>query len=227
MASMPIIPGLAGAPSGDDEEAAAPGGIAALLDAIPDDELQGLEAAAQQAAEAGELDGLLPEQGGDEEQPDEGETDVGNDSETADDDSAEVAEDDTEEDPTPHVRAAEDAAKAAAKAYDELERLVEDAKQHEKAGVDVDALEGLLEDAEKAATEAQDAGDDAHTDDVDAAKEAAATAQAGQAEVEKLLEQAKASVAKDADGAEEKAVPDNVKAMTAWATKVAGSGTGM
>jgi hypothetical protein len=222
--TMPIIPGLAGAPAPDDE---APPGVEAALAAVPDDELEGLEASASEAKAAGELDALLGEESAVDDGGDQGD---GEDQETPDEELAEgdeeqaEEEDAGEEDPTPHVRAAEDAAKAAAKACDELERLVEDAKQHEKAGIDVDKLGELLDEATESAQEAQDANDDAHGADAEEAAELAKQAQAAQAEVEKALAAAKQSVAGDADGAEEAAVPDEVKAMTAWARKVSGIG---
>lgn len=224
---MPIIPGLAGAPADDGGEGGAPAGIEELLAAIPDDELQRLEEAAKAAADAGTLDAWLAEDPAAEAASAGGEGDEQQETpeeEMAEsDEEQEREEDEGEEDPTPHVRAAEDAAKAAARACDELTRLVDDAKEHEEAGVDVDALEELLEDAEEAAKDAQDAQDEASSaGDAEGAAEAAKDAQEAQAAAEKALADAKASVAKDADGAEEAAVPDEVKAMTAWARKVSG-----
>lgn len=225
MATMPIIPGLAGAPPPDDaadEAAAAPTDIGALVDAVPDDELATLEDSAQAAAESGDLDALLGEP--DEKAPtDESE-------ETAEEETAETGEEQAaeeeagEEDPVPFRRAAEDSAREAASACEELQKLVEAAAEHEDAGVDVDALEALLSDAEEAADEAQKAGDDAHDADAAEAAELAETAQKAAGLVAQALADAKASVAKDADGAEDKAVPEEVRAMTAWAKQVSGLG---
>lgn len=221
---MPIIPGLAGMPEGD--EGGVPQGIEQLLAAIPDDELAALEEQAHAAADAGELDELLGDpEGGDEAEGDPGEEEGETpEEELAETDEEQASEEESgEEDPTPHVRAAEDATRATARAADDLDRLVEDAKEHEKAGVDVDALEEQLEAAQDAAEAAQKACDG--VDSSSSAEDAAAAAkecQGYQKQAETALAKAKESIAHDADGAEEKAVPDKVRAMTNWAKSVAG-----
>jgi hypothetical protein len=227
MATMPIIPGLAGAPPPDDGETEAPTDIAALLDAIPDEDLSALEDSAQAAADAGELDEILNAAPADEEAPPEGDeeaTETPADEEAETDEEQATEEDEGEEDPIPFRRAAEDSATAAAAGCEELQKLVEAAAEHEGAGVDVDALEALLKDAEEATEEAQKAGEDAHDADATEAAELAETAQKAAELVAQALADAKASVAKDADGAEDKAVPEEVRAMTAWAKQVSGLG---
>lgn len=219
--TMPIIPGLAG---GSPDEGEGGNDLGALLEAVSDEDLAALEQSAQAAKDAGELDSLLGE--GEEASAEEGD-DEANESpedELEETDEEQAAEEEAgEEDPTPHVRATEDAFKATAKAVDELSKLIEDAKEHEDAGVDLDKLAGYLEDAEAAAVDAQSALDTAQDDaDAETAAEAATDAQAAQTAAEQALESAKASIAQDAEGAEEKSVPDEVKAMTAWARSVGG-----
>jgi len=231
MATMPIIPGLAGAPSEDDEAAAPPpSDIAALVDALSDEDLAGLEDAAQAAAESGSLDEILGAAPEDGEEGDAAEKPADESEETPDDEAAESdeeqadEEDEGDEDPVPMRRAAEDRAREAAAACDELSKLVESAGEHEDAGVDVDALADLLSEAEEAAEDAQKAADDAHDADAQTAAELAQDAEKAAGLVAQALADAKASIAKDAEGAEEKAVPEEVRAMTAWAKSVAGLG---
>lgn len=223
--AMPIIPGLAGAPQTDEE--AEPNGIAALLDAVDDDALTALQEAAAASLDAGELDELLA-QGGD----NDGESDGGEDEaeagpavplEGGSADESDGDAGDEEDDPTPHVRAAEDAAKSASDAMSELSTLVEQASEHEKAGLDVDGLQDMLEEAQEACDEAEQANEDAHGADAADAEDYAETAKEAAATVVQALADAKAKIAADTKTATEAAVPDEVRAMTAWAQKTLGT----
>lgn len=228
---MPIIPGLAGgSPEGGDLDSGGAGDdIASLVAALDDDELQALEGAAAESKEAGELDAYLPAAEGDEPASDD---DGGTDDAPAEEAAAPSEADDLEtdddaepeeEDPTPHVRATEDAAKSAADSFAQLSKLVEDAGEHEKAGIDTDELESILEEAQEAADAAEKALDTAHNDPTaEEAEEAASDAQDAATTIQQSLDEAKGKIAANAAQAEQDAVPDEVRAMTAWAKQAAG-----
>ena len=223
--AMPLIPGLAGAPPSDDEAEPA-SGVAAALDAISDEDLAALEAAAADAKASGALDAILGAPPGEVEHDEATETPEEELGESDEQQAEEEAE--GEEDPVPHIRAAEDAARAAQAACQELESLIEEAKQHAKAGVDVKALKGLLDDAEDAAGEAQSAADDAYgLEDAAKAAELAQAAGEAQARAEAALAEAKGQVLSDAAEANKTAVPQDVLDMTAWAKKITGGAMGM
>lgn len=214
--SMPIIPGLAGAPSPEDDEA--PPGVAGLLDALSDEEFAQLEQAAEEMAGAVPADGSEP--GGD--MHDES-TETPEEEMAESDEQQQEEQDEGEEDVIPHRRAAEDAARMAQKQLAELSAMVDQAADHEDAGIDVKELEDCLSDAEDAAKEAQEACDEAcDEEDAEKAAELAQDAQEAQARVAAALEDAKGKIASDAQEANKNAVPQEVLDMTAWAKKVAG-----
>lgn len=209
---MPMIPGLAGT----DPSAAAPQSIAALLDALPDDEFAALQDAADAAMAAGELDGLLgaaPVEGDDDEAAETPEDEL---AETDEQQAAE--EEEGVEDPAPHIEAAIASADAATADLATLSTMVEEAAEHEDVGVDLGGLEDLLKGATDDEEEARAAADDVDgEEDAKAAAACAVRAADSSARVADALARARDQIGREAADVEKTAVPDDVKAMMAWA----------
>ena len=218
---MPIIPALAG----QSPEPAAPGDLADLIAALSDDDVAALEQAAADMA-AAPADGdeeAPPSSKSGAAEPDGDEAPDG--SEPEDDDE----EDEEPADPTPFIDGCEAAMKEATDASDSLADLIEEASEHEKAGIDIDALEKLGDIAASAVEDANDAYEDAESagDDEDAAGAQAAMqkAQAAAAAATKALADAKTAIGQNADDVmDENAPPDHVVQMNAWAKGVTGGG---
>lgn len=204
---MPIIPGLAGEPV--DEPT-----IQDLIAALSDDDIAQLEeeAAAYVAGDAPDdaMDAPL-DAPADDAAPLDGEAPV-------------------EGDEGPSPRDALEATRSAKYSIDdvanELQSLVDQAGEHEKAGMDMDGLEALLQ----SVTDAQDAADGfledaqkgADGDDAAAAATAASSAAKLVTTSQQALGKAKRLIAKSAKAALDTAVPDDVLAFDAWASRYQG-----
>lgn len=237
--SMPNIPGLSGAPAQSTS-------LADMVGALTDDELEELQQKADAAKAAGLLDEYLGAGGeGDGPGADAAESEheppsssPGHDvpeapssnpeNEVPDADDAEGDEEEPEEefDPGPLKDEAKAAKKAGKNALSELEDLVDEAGDHEAAGIDAGALKKHLDDAEgheedldKALDELDDAID---SEDQAAAQQACQDVKDHAAAIQQCLDEAKQEVGEQAG----EAIPDGMRAMDAWSQKVLGGPAG-